>query len=254
MVVYTGKTVKEAIQQASRSLHQPEAALKVEVLEQPRRGFLGIGRRPAKIEATIKPPKTTPAPQPVTPAPAAAPVKPVADQGRSVSAAVVHPNHPLEEGDDQDPAVVKARHEANIRHTRNAGQQLTAYLKKVFADLGIETDPQLSKVGAHSVMINIKTANSGRVIGRHFMNYHGAPKTSVVLDTSNYRQRRREALHQIAERAATEVVASGKAVFLDPMPARERKQLHQELESDDHVRTYSHGREPYRSVVIAPKN
>ena len=51
MVVYTGKTVKEAIQQASRSLHQPEAALKVEVLEQPRRGFLGIGRRPAKNDA-----------------------------------------------------------------------------------------------------------------------------------------------------------------------------------------------------------
>lgn len=267
MVVYTGKTVKEAIQQASRLLHQPEAALKVEVLEQPRRGFLGIGRRPAKIEATIKPPKATPTPQPVTPAPTAAPVKPVADQGRPVSATVVHPNRPLEEGDDQDPAVVKARHEANIRHTRNAGQQLMAYLKKVFADLGIETDPQLSKVGAHSVMVNIKTASSGRVIGRHgsrinaleqvsaaFMNYHGAPKTSVVLDTSNYRQRRREALHQIAERAATEVVASGKAVFLDPMPARERKQLHHELKNDDHVRTYSHGREPYRSVVIAPKN
>ena len=157
MVVYTGKTVKEAIQQASRLLHQPEAALKVEVLEQPRRGFLGIGRRPAKIEATIKPPKATPAPQPVTPAPTAAPVKPVADQGRPVSATVVHPNRPLEEGDDQDPAVVKARHEANIRHTRNAGQQLMAYLKKVFADLGIETDPQLSKVGSQSVMVNIKT-------------------------------------------------------------------------------------------------
>ena len=45
MVVYTGKTVKDAVQQASRSLHRPEAALKVEILEQPRRGFLGIGRR-----------------------------------------------------------------------------------------------------------------------------------------------------------------------------------------------------------------
>ncbi|WP_040458792.1 RNA-binding cell elongation regulator Jag/EloR [Limosilactobacillus antri] len=264
MVVYTGKTVKDAVQQASRSLHRPEAALKVEILEQPRRGFLGIGRRPAKIEATIKPPKAVPAPQPAESAPAA---QPTAAPVQQPAAMVVHPHHPLENGDEQDPAVVKARHEANVRHTRNAGQQLTAYLKKVFADLGIETEPQLSQVGAHAITVNIKTASSGRVIGRHgsrinaleqisaaFMNYHGAPKTSVVLDTSNYRQRRREALHQIAERAATEVVASGKAVFLDPMPARERKQLHKELENDDHVRTYSHGREPYRSVVIAPKN
>lgn len=268
MVVYTGKTVKEAIQQASRSLHQPEAALKVEVLEQPRHGFLGIGRRPAKIEATIKPPKATAAPQPTGPDHGGAAVKTTVGPEQPTSAKfVVHPNHPLDNGDDQDPAVIKARHEANVRHTRNAGQQLTAYLKKVFADLGIETEPQLSEVEAHAVTINIKTANSGRVIGRHgsrinameqvsvaFMNHHGAPKTSVILDTSNYRERRREALHQIAERSATEVVASGKAVFLDPMPARERKQLHQELENDEHVRTYSHGREPYRSVVIAPKN
>lgn len=66
MVVYTGKTVKEAIQLASRSLHHPEDELKVAVIDQPRRGFLGIGRRPAKIEATVKPPIVSPAPTPTT--------------------------------------------------------------------------------------------------------------------------------------------------------------------------------------------
>lgn len=269
MVVYTGKTVKDAIDQASRLLHHPVAELKVTVLEQPRRGFLGIGRRPAKIEATVKPPLAPASSQALTPTPAAAQPtgKEKVKTGQPVANAIVHPHHPLNTGDEEDPAVIKARHDANIRHTRNAGQQLTAYLQRVFADLGIETEPQLSQVAAHAITVDIKTPTSGRVIGHHgsrinalerisvaFMNYHGAPKTSVVLDTSNYRQRRREALHQIAERSVTEVVASGKAVFLDPMPARERKQLHKELENDDHVRTYSHGREPYRSVVIAPKN
>ena len=86
------------------------------------------------------------------------------------------------------------------------------------------------------------------------MNYHGASKTIVILDTANYRQRRQKALHTLAERSVTEVVATGQAVFLDPMPARERKQIHKELENNRHVRTYSHGREPYRSVVIAPAN
>ena len=76
----------------------------------------------------------------------------------------------------------------------------------------------------------------------------------VILDTANYRQRREESLRQLAERSVMEVVSTGQAVFLDPMPARERKQLHQELQENDHVKTYSHGREPYRSVVIAPKN
>ena len=268
MVVYTGKTVKEAIQLASRSLHHPEDELKVAVIDQPRRGFLGIGRRPAKIEATVKPPIVSPAPTPTTKTVTAQSTKPSTPETQApVGKAAEVPTNDGQHGDDQDPAVIAARHEANVRHTRNAGQQLTAYLKKVFHELGVKTSPEITKVEAHALMIDIKSPMSGRVIGHHgqrinaleqisaaFMNYHGAPKTSVILDTSNYRDRRRQALHEIAERSVTEVVASGQAVFLDPMPARERKQLHKELENNDHVRTYSHGREPYRSVVIAPRD
>lgn len=266
MVVYTGKTVREAIQLASQSLHKPEKELKVEIIDQPRRGFLGIGRRPAKIEATVKPPivKQNQTTVTATTKKATPKVKPHETQA-PVGKAVVVPTNDGKRGGEEDPAVIAARHEANVRHTRNAGQQLTVYLKKIFHELGIKTNPEITKVEAHAIAIDIKTPNSGRVIGHHgqrinaleqvsaaFMNYHGAPKTRVILDTSNYRQRRRQALHEIAERSVTEVVASGQAVYLDPMPARERKQLHQELEGNSHVRTYSHGREPYRSVVIAP--
>ncbi len=31
----------------------------------------------------------------------------------------------------------------------------------------------------------------------------------------------------------------GKQFFMDPMPARERKQIHHELENNRHVKTYS---------------
>ncbi|KRM28282.1 MULTISPECIES: RNA-binding cell elongation regulator Jag/EloR [Limosilactobacillus] len=266
MVVYTGKTIKEAIQVASRSLHKPEKELKVEIIDQPRKGFLGIGRRPAKIEATVKPPVVKKAATTVKAPVIKKPKKDVSMQA-PVAKEVDVPTNDGKQGSDQDPAVIAARHEANLRHTRNTGQQLTVYLKKVFSTLGIETKPEISKVAAHAITIDIKTVQSGKVIGHHgrrinameqisaaFMNYHGAPKTAVILDTSNYRQRRQAALHEIAERAVTEVVASGQAVYLDPMPARERKQLHRELEDNDHVRTYSHGRDPYRSVVIAPKD
>ena len=146
-------------------------------------------------------------------------------------------------------------------------QELADYLKNVFANLGIEVKPVVSDVRSHEVKIDLQSEQSGRIIGHHgrrinameqlsnaFMNYHGAEKTMVILDTANYRQRREESLHQLAERSVMEVVSTGQAVFLDPMPARERKQLHQELQENDHVKTYSHGRDPYRSVVIAPKN
>ena len=61
------------------------------------------------------------------------------------------------------------------------------------------------------------------------------------------------ALAKLAQRSVTEVIATQQAVFLAPMPARERKFLHQYLETEPQVKTYSHGREPYRSLVIAPK-
>ena len=162
---------------------------------------------------------------------------------------------------------MKRRHEENVNRVRESSQQLIQYLSDIFAQLNVHVEPEIKEVRSHEVVIDLKSEQSGRIIGHHgrrinaleqlsnaFMNYHGAAKTIVILDTANYRQRRQEALHTLAERSVTEVVATGQAVFLDPMPARERKQIHKELEDNRHVRTYSHGREPYRSVVIAPAN
>lgn len=266
MPIYTGKTIEEAKQAASEALGVPNDQLAVKVLQKPNRGFLGIGRRLAKIDAeklvVSQPKSTAPAKDPVesaTSAPAASTAV--------ASAAPAEPAAPASAGDDLDPAVIAARHAANLKKVRAAGDQLVEYLREIFRTLGIGTVPTITAVEAHAITIDIKTPEPGRVIGRHgqrinaleqlsnvFMNYHGAPKTVVMLDTANYRKRRQQVLRQLAQRAETEVVASGQAVFLDPMPARERKQLHKELENDPHVKTYSHGREPYRSVVVAPQN
>lgn len=268
MVVYTGKTIKEAVEKASADLGVAKAQLKVTVIQRPRHGFLGIGRRDAKVTVSV----------PVKPA--SSPKQPKPKQSSNVKAQLHRQNHQStktgssaqpkvhsKRGTEVDPAVIRARHAANLKRVRTAGNQLVDYLQNVFKALGIKTTPTIKQVAAHEITIDIKTAASGRVIGHHgrrinaleqlanvFMNYHGAPKTIVLLDTSNYRARRQKALHELAERSVTEVVASGQAVFLDPMPAWERKQLHRELEDNKHVRTYSHGREPYRSVVIAPRN
>ncbi|WP_283593661.1 RNA-binding cell elongation regulator Jag/EloR [Limosilactobacillus galli] len=259
MPIYTGKTIEEAKQAAGAALGVPVDQLTIKVLQEPRRGFLRIGRRPAQISAEpIAAHKPKAAKEVKTPA-SSAPVKSAAAQAPAKPAVAA--------GDDLDPAVIKARHAANLKKVRTAGDQLVEYLQEIFKNLGIGTVPTITAVEAHAITVDIKSPEPGRVIGRHgqrinaleqlsnvFMNYHGAPKTVVMLDTSNYRERRRQTLHELAQHAETEVVASGQAVFLDPMPARERKQLHKELEDNPHVKTYSHGREPYRSVVVAPQN
>lgn len=253
MTIFVGTTIEEAKEKAIAQL-KPTAdhQVEVKVIQQPRHGFLGLGRRVAKIEVTIKENKVQEKAKQ-----AAAPDKQPAPASKSK----------LIKDDELDPAEIKRRQQTNIKKVRKTGEQLTRYLTTVFKELGIDVKPAISEVQAHELKIDIKTAASGHVIGKHgrrinameqlsnaFMDYHGAPKVSVLLDTSNYRARRQATVHRLAEKAVTEVIASGKAVFLNPMPARERKQIHQELERNDRVKTYSHGREPYRSIVIAPKN
>ena len=50
----TGKTVEEAVALALKELQVTEHDVTVEVLEQPKSGFLGlIGTRPAKVAVTL---------------------------------------------------------------------------------------------------------------------------------------------------------------------------------------------------------
>jgi len=74
----------------------------------------------------------------------------------------------------------------------------------------------------------------------------------VVLDAAGYRERREEVITERAKRAAEKAVASGDEVELDPMPARERRVVHEYLKERTEVETYSAGDEPQRRVVVAP--
>jgi len=74
----------------------------------------------------------------------------------------------------------------------------------------------------------------------------------VNLDVEGYRARRREILERRARSAAAKVRRSGKAQALEPMPAFERKVVHDALTRFNGVETTSEGEEPNRRVVISP--
>lgn len=74
----------------------------------------------------------------------------------------------------------------------------------------------------------------------------------VVLDAAGYREKREEVITERAERAAEKAIAGGEEVELDPMPARERRVVHEYLKERTEVETYSAGDEPQRRVVVAP--
>jgi spoIIIJ-associated protein len=80
----------------------------------------------------------------------------------------------------------------------------------------------------------------------------GSAPARVVIDADGYRERRAEALRTIALDAAEEALASGEAIELDPMPASERRVVHEFLREREDVTTHSEGDEPERFLVVEP--
>jgi spoIIIJ-associated protein len=76
---------------------------------------------------------------------------------------------------------------------------------------------------------------------------HGA---RLRLDVGGYRAKRREALSEFTRDLAQRVLDSGTEQVLEPMPAPDRKVVHDVVAEIDGVTTASEGEEPRRRVVI----
>ena len=78
---------------------------------------------------------------------------------------------------------------------------------------------------------------------------YGAPR--MRIDVGGYAERRREALKIYASKLAAQVIEDQSEIMLEPMNAADRKVLHDAVADIDGVRSYSEGEDPRRAVVIA---
>ena len=78
---------------------------------------------------------------------------------------------------------------------------------------------------------------------------YGAPR--MRIDVGGYVERRREALRIYTGKLAEQVLEDQNEVMLEPMNAADRKVVHNALAEIDGVRSYSEGEDPRRAVVIA---
>ncbi len=75
----------------------------------------------------------------------------------------------------------------------------------------------------------------------------------ILLDAGSYRARREQTLEALAQEYATLVKERQEECELDPLPAHERRIIHNALANDLTIRTYSEGDDPDRRVIIAPR-
>ncbi|HJR88259.1 MAG TPA: RNA-binding cell elongation regulator Jag/EloR [Acidimicrobiia bacterium] len=73
----------------------------------------------------------------------------------------------------------------------------------------------------------------------------------VRLDIAGYSERRRQALSIYAGQLIEQVMSEGGEIMLEPMSAADRKVIHDSVAAVDGVRSYSEGEPPRRYVVIS---
>lgn len=157
------------------------------------------------------------------------------------------------------PVRVKVSYEFDPE--RAAQRFLSQIMKSMGLDVEIDT-----MMKERQLYINLKGKNMGILIGKRgqtldslqylvnlVINKGDAQYISVMLDTENYRKRRRETLENLAYNLAKKARMTHKPVVLEPMNPYERRIIHSALQNDKQVSTYSEGDEPFRNVVIVPR-
>lgn len=121
---------------------------------------------------------------------------------------------------------------------------------------------------ADTIVLGIKTSNPGVLIGRHghtldALQYivniitnkeiEEAERRKIIVDVEGYKERREDIVSKYAREKAEIVKKNGKKIALCYMNAVERKIVHLVLQEEPLLSTYSEGTEPFRRVIIEPK-
>lgn len=239
----TGRTVEEAIQEALNELGAERDAVDIEVLDEGSKGLFGLlGMRQARVKVSL----------------------------RTQVSLVDESSEDTAEADETDSGGTDAEAEEGVdvekeraEGIKRATEFVAGVLSRLGLELGIET-----RLGEEDIVhLNITGQNVGLIIGRHgqtldalqylanvVANRKPGPRIRIVLDAEGYRKRREETLTRLAHRTADRVIAQGRKIVLEPMNALERRVIHMALRTSPDVETYSEGEDPYRRVVIVPKN
>jgi spoIIIJ-associated protein len=167
----------------------------------------------------------------------------------------------------------QARVEARLRPSSQrvdgdrppGAEVLRGFVQTVIDLMGIEASVEASEAG-EAVRADVSGDDLGLLIGRHgatidalqylaaiVVNGDRRNRRQVVIDAEGYRERRETALSMLADRTAQKVAREGNSIALKPMTAAERKVIHLHLKDHPRVETVSEGQEPFRAVVVSPR-
>ena len=266
-VIKTGKTVDEAVREALTELNINKEDANIQILDEGQKGFLGlIGSK----DATVK-------------------VWPKEDENKNILNDIFNEDLEKEKSQDEvldtynelkfenndnsneisyekTEDIISEEEKKTSIEEENEEILSTAreFMTKILETLELENiiEMELEENTLH-INVNGDENRLGILIGKrgvtldsiqYILNLIVNKKSSryirVSLDSSGYREKRKETLTNLAEKMAKKVIKTGRSVRLEPMNSYERKIIHTALQDFEGVLTHSEGKDPFRKVVI----
>ena len=227
-IIVEGKTTSEAISNGLKKLNVSKDKVNIKIIEEhEKRSFFSIlSPRVVKVELTLKEDENN--------------IKRFKEKETSIKI------------DENELNASKTRVDAFlnefIRNFNDLEYKTNIDLENGFLKIDINGIDSKTLIGYRGEVLN-----SLQVILNSIANKDAKSKVRIVLNISNYREKREKSLEELADKISKTVYKTGKSITLEPMMAYERKIIHNRLQSSDKVKTYSVGEEPYRKVVITKK-
>ena len=254
-----GVDIEEAVRLALLDLKCSRDEVEVTVLEEPTKGFLGIGAKLAKVRVE----KIKPAVEEKKPEPKAEKKEPKHKERKSKEKKT---HEKKSQESKEDKTVNLALDDVDKESLKDVEEhEALSFLKDITDKMGLNLNFN-AKAGDGIVYLEMNGQDSRTVIGKRgqtldaiqyltslVVNKDKDKYVKVVVDAENYRAKRQKTLEQLANRLAAKVVKTKKYVRLEPMNPYERKVIHATLQKNPNITTRSEGEEPYRRVIIELK-
>ena len=297
-MVTTGKTIDLAVAAARKELNLDRDSVSVEVLENAKSGFLGIGASPAKVKVTYEAPDPVPE-APLTALSSASRSKPK-ERPEPTSAIISRPgkkpeleqetqprreNKPQQRRDRPAKSERKPEQKPERREPKpqavpvvpapaqreyapapegSLEQRVEIFLTGLLQHMGSTAVPHAYMLDEETCRADLVGEDVGMLIGRrgdtldaiqyltsYAINHDAAKRVRISVDAGAYRQKREEALRQLARKMAGKAVKYHRNFTLEPMNAYERHVIHAALQDYPEVTTFSTGTVPHRRSVVA---
>ena len=288
MVLFTGKTVEEAIEEGLRQLGISRMQAHIRVISREKKGFLGFGKKPAQVEVENIDEKT--AHQADQKAVRGVPDhinqqnEPVSSkeedavelskQGKIQAEQAETPVTETEKASAADQAndsfedfvASEFNQTDDVEAIEEASKEVADYIQKIIYEMDLEASIDINHNRRH-INLQIETQEPGRVIGYHgkvlkslqllaqnFLHDRYTKHYSITLNVHDYMEHRAEILIDFTKKTAQRVLESGQSYEMDPMSNIERKIVHKTIATIDGVESYSGGDDPNRYVVVVARD